>query len=318
MTTIEDRPATEPAFREAIASPPLNGRPVTWGSVVPAPVGAWAGPPRVEATRLRRRRRPRLSTIFGVCVGLLLVMLVAVCTTLVLQVRDLRQEQQASARDAAERLDALNAKGDAQNAATNGLSERLGKVEQKVDDQPDLARVAASVEPSVFTIKTNDGVGSGFAFTSIGGKTGLVTNYHVLASTWEHRTRTVEVLREDQSMVGTIEKVDPAADLALVTVDATLPLLTRASRQPVVGDPVLAVGSPLGLGGTASSGIVSAEREGRLQFSAPVSPGNSGGPVVDRTGKVIGVTTSKLVDQGVEGLAFAIPVSRVCATVVSC
>jgi S1-C subfamily serine protease len=326
MTTTEDwRQAGEPPYvppeptpppRALLprgAAPPAVGHPVTWGSIAAAPVL----PAALPAPR-RRRRRPRASTVLGTCVGLLLTLLVAVSTGLVVQVRDLRAEQKADALQAAERIDALTKKGDAQNNATNGLSERLGKLEGKVDDQPDLARVAAAVEPSVFTIRTPGGVGSGFAFAKIGNKTGLVTNYHVVASEFERGRRNVSVLRELQDLNGVIEKVDPSADLALVTVDAALPLLTKASKQPAVGDPVLAVGSPLGLGGTASSGIVSAERDGRLQFSAPVSPGNSGGPVVDRTGKVLGVTTSKLVDQGVEGLAFAIPVSRVCATVVAC
>ena len=318
MTTTEEWGRIEEQVSGSTPTPvpPLDGHPVTWGSVMPEPVGPWVGVEKLPGKR--RRRRPRATTVLGVFVGLLLMLLVASSTVLVVQVRDLRAAQQADARSATSRLDALAVKGDAQNGATNGLSQRLGKLEQKVDDQPDLARVAASVEPSVFTVQTPDGVGSGFAFTKIGRKTGLVTNYHVVQIGWEHGRKNVDVLRDTQNLSGFIEKVDPSADLALISVDADLPLLTKASTQPAIGDPVLAIGSPLGLGGTASSGIVSAERDGRLQFSAPVSPGNSGGPVIDRTGKVLGVTTSKLVDPGVEGLAFAIPVSRVCATVVSC
>lgn len=71
-----------------------------------------------------------------------------------------------------------------------------------------------------------------------------------------------------------------------------------------------------------STGIVSGFRSdgGRqlIQFTAPISPGNSGGPVVNRRGRVIGVTEAKIVDTGVEGISFAIPVSTLCATVVSC
>ena len=86
---------------------------------------------------------------------------------------------------------------------------------------------------------------------------------------------------------------------------------------PDVGTAVLVFGSPEGLEGTVTTGIVSAIRDGFIQFSAPVSPGNSGGPVVDYLGHVIGMTESKIVDQGAEGLSFAIPSSRVC-TIVAC
>jgi S1-C subfamily serine protease len=85
---------------------------------------------------------------------------------------------------------------------------------------------------------------------------------------------------------------------------------------------VIVVGSPLGLGGTVATGIVSAFRteEGLeyLQFSAPVSPGNSGGPVVDRSGAVVGVAVGKVVEDGAEGLSFAIPYERACRALGLC
>ncbi len=96
------------------------------------------------------------------------------------------------------------------------------------------------------------------------------------------------------------------------------PSRTTSCTAPKVGDPVLAIGSPLGLAGSASSGIVSDVRPGPLQFSAPVSPGNSGGPVVDRRGHVLGVATAKLVGNGAEGLSFAVPVDAVCAALEVC
>jgi putative serine protease PepD len=84
----------------------------------------------------------------------------------------------------------------------------------------------------------------------------------------------------------------------------------------------MAVGSPLGLGGTVSVGVVSGFRslDGNpyMQFSAPISPGNSGGPVVDGKGFVVGVASAKLVGQGVEGLSLAIPVQTMCAVFLSC
>ena len=70
--------------------------------------------------------------------------------------------------------------------------------------------------------------------------------------------------------------------------------LTAAKGQPSVGQPVLVAGAPLGLGGSVTNGGVSAFRNGLIQFSAPISPGNSGGPVVDHNGNVIGVTEAKV------------------------
>jgi len=84
----------------------------------------------------------------------------------------------------------------------------------------------------------------------------------------------------------------------------------------------MAVGSPLGLDGTISIGVVSGYRslEGSdyAQFSAPISPGNSGGPVVDSRGRVIAVASAKLVGTGVEALSLAIPVQTVCLSLVAC
>ena len=82
------------------------------------------------------------------------------------------------------------------------------------------------------------------------------------------------------------------------------------------------LGSPLGLGGTVTSGIASAYRNDHgltyLQFSAPISPGNSGGPVINEHGRVVGVSVMKMVGDGAEGLSFAIPSSRLCAALSVC
>ena len=84
----------------------------------------------------------------------------------------------------------------------------------------------------------------------------------------------------------------------------------------------MAVGSPLGLDGTVTLGVVSGFRSldgsDYVQFSAPISPGNSGGPVIDSRGYVVAVASAKLVGTGVEALSLGIPVQVVCLSLVAC
>ena len=213
---------------------------------------------------------------------------------------------------------ALQRQTEAATAATNGVSDRLGTIEAKLNAQPDPTAIAKSVGASVFTIDAGEDIGSGFAVASDAGGTKFITNYHVVADTWTAGHHTVRIARDDVSYDGAIIAVNPDADLAVIFVSQQLPILKRAAGTPQVGDPVLVIGSPLGLGGTVSSGIVSAMRTEHghdyIQFSAPISPGNSGGPVVDRSGQVIGVSVAKMVGEGAEGLSFAIPIAKICSS----
>ena len=101
-----------------------------------------------------------------------------------------------------------------------------------------------------------------------------------------------------------------------------MPRLVVSAGRPRVGATVLAAGAPLGLSGTISVGVVSGFRSvfgsDYLQFTAAISPGNSGGPVVDSRGRVVGIATAKLVADGAEALGFAIPVQTACAGLVEC
>lgn len=203
----------------------------------------------------------------------------------------------------------------AQETVTNALAKRVGVLEGNSDP----AAVAAMVQASVFTIDTPDGLGSGWVVSASGGSSLIVTDYHVIQAVWTGSgPHTVQVEQNATDLTGTISKVDPGDDLAVVTVNQAFTPLSRATTGAMVGDEVLVVGSPLGLSGTVSNGIVSSFRNGLVQFSAPISPGDSGGPVVDQQGHVIGVAESKLVGNGVEGLSFAIPVATVCSTVATC
>jgi serine protease Do len=159
------------------------------------------------------------------------------------------------------------------------------------------------------------GQGSGF-FISADGY--AVTNNHVV-----DKAETVQVTADDgkiyqAKVIGT----DPRSDLALIKVEGRgdFPFVKFAEGNPRIGDWVLAVGNPFGLGGTVTAGIVSAR--GRdigngpyddfIQIDAPVNKGNSGGPTFDVDGNVIGVNTAIFSPSGGSvGIAFAIPADTV-------
>lgn len=200
--------------------------------------------------------------------------------------------------------------------------QRIASLERAAANRPDWPSIAASVEESVVTVETDNTLGSAWVARSDAGGADLVTNFHVIAGAWSAGQATVTVRRGDTTLLGTIVRVDPSDDLAVVHVRERLAALAEATERPKVGAAVMAVGSPLGLGGTVTIGVVSGFRslEGSdyVQFSAPISPGNSGGPVVDGRGRVVAVASAKLVGDGVEALSLAIPVQTVCLALVTC
>jgi len=159
------------------------------------------------------------------------------------------------------------------------------------------------------------GQGSGFFITADGY---AVTNNHVV-----DKADTVEVTTDEgKTYSAKVIGTDPRTDLALIKVEGRndFPVVKLAEGAPRIGDWVLAVGNPFGLGGTVTAGIVSAR--GRdigagpyddfIQIDAPVNKGNSGGPTFDVDGNVIGVNTAIFSPSGGSvGIAFAIPAQTV-------
>ena len=156
--------------------------------------------------------------------------------------------------------------------------------------------------------------GSGF-FISADGY--AVTNNHVV----DH-AKTVQVVTDDgRIMSAKVIGTDPKTDLALIKVEGSdFPFVHFADRDPRIGDWVIAVGNPFGLGGTVTAGVVSAR--GRdigagpyddfIQIDAPVNKGNSGGPTFDTNGNVIGVNTAIFSPSGGSvGIGFDIPAETV-------
>jgi len=187
---------------------------------------------------------------------------------------------------------------------------------------PDWASVVTQVQPSVVTVTSDEDLGSGWVVRSDKNGSDIVTNYHVVAMAVEKGEDDIEVTQFDRSMSADILRTDPLDDLAVLHVVQTLKPLVTAAFRPKVGTPVLDLGSPLGLKGTVSAGVVSAYRSifgsDYLQFTAPISPGNSGGPVVDAAGRVVGIATAKIVYDGADALYFAIPVQVLCSGLAEC
>jgi S1-C subfamily serine protease len=180
------------------------------------------------------------------------------------------------------------------------------------------AGLAARVLKSVFTVHTDNGwLGSSFIAWSDGNGTFLITANHVVA---HEDGQNVTVSRKSGTWGADIVGRDPKNDLAVLRIDAhprgAAPLWesgrTKAARA---GDQVLLVGSPFGLGGTVTTGVVSRVSKKAIQTDAAANPGNSGGPLVDlKTGRVLGV----LVAGGGQNINFAIPIGRTCVKLRQC
>ena len=204
-----------------------------------------------------------------------------------------------------------------------------------IERAPDsIAAIAARVSPSVVSIKVstpNGGdTGSGFFIASNGYN---LTNNHVVSAAANGGGTIRANLVNGKSYPASLVGRDVAYDLAVIKIDVTdAPALELGNSDSVqVGDGVIAIGSPLGLAGTVTSGIISAKNRAvtsgsgmgessfinALQTDAAINPGNSGGPLVDMSGAVIGVNSAIASlgssfggQSGSIGLGFAIPINQ--------
>ncbi len=179
-----------------------------------------------------------------------------------------------------------------------------------------LKRVIQSVSPAVAIIRVNGrdgqeiGIGTGFVIDANGL---IATNFHVIT---EGRPFTIELPSGRMLPVLAVESSDRSSDLALLRVDVgneKIPSLELSDKPlPSRGSRVLAFGNPLGMRDSVVTGIVSAiqDIEGRemIQLAMPIQPGNSGGPLVDSQGKVIGIINMKSAID--DNLGFAIPINQ--------
>jgi putative serine protease PepD len=218
----------------------------------------------------------------------------------------------------------------------NGTTNAQEAAAAPVINRSSLAEISKKVEPSVVSIATGSGEGSGVIMSEDGY---VLTNNHVVASA-QGDTVTV-VFDNGKSARATIVGTDPKTDLAVVKAEGVSGLAAATfgdSGSVQVGDTVLAIGSPLGLQGSVTAGIISAKDRtirtggdqqdspfpsqqqqgatslsGLLQTDAPINPGNSGGALVNTNGEVIGINSAIATSgqgSGNIGVGFAIPSNK--------
>src|SRR3954468_9745365 len=208
--------------------------------------------------------------------------------------------------------------GDSPAATTTTVTQRTPSAaiaDIKTTGALTVNQIYRRTKQSVVEIRTGDGEGTGFV---LDGKGDIVTNQHVVAG-----SSTVQVLFADgRRATGRVLGTDASSDVAVVRVDvpasALKPLTFADSSQVQVGDAVVAIGSPYGLAGTVTTGIVSAldrtitspsnySITGALQTGAAINPGNSGGPLLDTAGRVIGINAQiESSSNGNTGVGFAL------------
>ena len=214
-------------------------------------------------------------------------------------------------------------------------------VSQAQKSAPDWQAVAATVAPSVVSItvrgEQGQGQGSGVVIDEQGH---VLTNNHVVSGGGTGTELDVTLANGD-TYAATVAGTDPSTDLAVLSIteppDDLTPIQLGSSDSLAVGDPVMAIGNPLGLSGTVTTGIVSAldrpvtAREqssdpfaqgqgdeasvtNAVQTSAAINPGNSGGALVDAAGRLVGINSSIASlgggSSGSIGIGFAIPISQ--------
>lgn len=222
-----------------------------------------------------------------------------------------------------------------QDGATAGEPVNLDRAPEGNGERPEgsVSEISRTLLPSVVSIQVEgageQGTGSGFVIE--GGY--VITNNHVVARAQDGGALRV-TFHSGKSAQASVVGTDSASDIAVIepqNVSGLTPAPLGNSGNVLVGDPVIAIGSPLGLEGTVTSGIVSAKdrpvmaggQQGdaayinAIQTDAPINPGNSGGPLVNMRGRVVGVNAAIATlsgpmssGSGNIGVGFAVPINK--------
>jgi S1-C subfamily serine protease len=184
----------------------------------------------------------------------------------------------------------------------------------KATTNQDFSGIINTTTPSVVTVRTDSGQGTGFIVNQSSGFDYIVTNAHVLADSNGNLASNIRIITNTQETI-TAQYIgyNSQLDLALLRIYGDYPALTLGdSGKLQIGEPVIAIGNPLGLEFSASNGIISyVNRSGvngnpadYIQTTAALNPGNSGGPLINSKGEVIGINSFKISNG--ESLGFAL------------
>jgi serine protease DegQ len=200
-------------------------------------------------------------------------------------------------------------------ASTSPATPRSAAAAPAPAAEGDIPQLVENLAPSVVTIFTDGGLGSGVVYSEDGL---ILTNEHVVRG----NTRVEVAFADGQRVEGTVKATDPVTDLALVQANRTgLPKPVYQTDLPRVGEGAVVLGSPLGFENTATAGIISGLHRSipgsasnslslvdLIQTDAPISPGNSGGAVINMRGEIIGISEAYIPPSaGAVALGFAIP-----------
>jgi S1-C subfamily serine protease len=207
------------------------------------------------------------------------------------------------------------------NSLRSKDSTSAAKIQALQTKQGDLAPLAKRVLKSVFTVYTSEGLGTGFVGWQDDSSSYVITARHVVK---DNLGGYVTLQRAGGgSWQGEIMQEDATNDLAVIRLDGhpagAAPLWQKPlTAPPAVGDALLLVGSPYGLSGTVTTGIVSRVSKATIQTDAAANPGNSGGPALDASGHVVGILVAGVKATYGSGLNFAVPIAKMCQHLRSC
>ena len=259
-----------------------------------------------------RQLKTHRNVLYGIVVLLLLLQIVSFLVT-GSQVSKILLKQDSISNNLGELKDEIEqARQDAQfgiNSLADEIVTQRTDIENQINllktEQADFSAVIDKAIPGVGSIITDKASGSGFIISDDGY---VITNYHVINGANIIKVQTYDGSRRDAVLIG----YDGFIDLALLKIEGSFNSLKLADSDNVqIGEKVIAIGNPLGLQFTVTEGIVSGlKRVGPnglaayIQTDVTLNPGNSGGPLINKEGDVIGINNFKL--GGAEGLGFAL------------
>jgi S1-C subfamily serine protease len=226
-----------------------------------------------------------------------------------------------------DQLRAARVEAGASQRTAQGLSQEIRDLSERIDSlqdrvPPDVPRLVARAQRSIVTVHVGEVLGTGFAISTKapdGFRTAILTNEHVIERATSPNGPVVYVSHGSRRIRARLWTWDGRHDLALLYVRRAFPPLKWASHEghePRVGEFVVAIGSPFGLEGSTSTGVISKIFAEFIQTDAAVNPGNSGGPLLNRYGEVVGVVSYRLSEA--ENINFAVPVEIACERILTC